>query len=614
MRADHGLIVVAMSLFAVGCVSKDATDPRGNTPSLSGHLRAGVPTFTPTDTSTSTYTSTATGTVTKTVTLTQTTTGTATSTNTASATLTLTATSTATATQTGTGTQTITQTTTTSGTQTASVPGTYGQVYTFTGTITATGTAIAYYTSWPHSQGNTATTTSMSYSNGTGITTVTRTVTSTSNRTETKTATATISGTGTRTGVTTVTVTATVTSSLTNAGVGTRTISETGTGSGTASQTWTATWTTQITQTGTSTVTSTASGTRTLTNTVTLTNTSTLTQTQTQTVTGTTSSTGTATSTATDTGTATVTVTLTGTGTGTSVDGGVADGCLSHWRDKPCGQWCLGQTQSDLAVCYAYLDCYLANKCGPGDPCTTNPDGVCGVNVVRPAAGTAPKTVADQVYQCLGCSGTPPAGVRLAVSSELGCGSGSTGADGQRTFDPPVLLKLPRKIPVTRGSAGNGTATLTVTRSGDCGAGCDFTCSYKGGAAVSHPVSLLDRLAGAYYGFVSCSNGMVPHQVAYVRGLSLHVESGDCQSGPMTAVYDGYFGQAPTVTPLPPTQVFVNSHGFDPPPSPGDPLSPDGGVIPIPPLLSNPASEFSNVVARSMSGLGAGTATATNTK
>jgi hypothetical protein len=102
----------------------------------------------------------------------------------------------------------------------------------------------------------------------------------------------------------------------------------------------------------------------------------------------------------------TKTVTLTVTSTDTSVDGGTSDSCLTNWRATTCGEWCLRETQSDRQACRKYLDCYLSHACGPFSSCATSPDAACGVN--RIGSGVAPKTIADQVYQCLGCAGSAP--------------------------------------------------------------------------------------------------------------------------------------------------------------------------------------------------------------
>ncbi len=120
--------------------------------------------------------------------------------------------------------------------------------------------------------------------------------------------------------------------------------------------------------------------------------TDTITQTQTQTLTQTT----------TPTATTTVTVTTTATSTSTSDGGGGGGACLQDWRNTMCGQWCTRETQWDRTHCTVFLDCYLENGTGPTD----DPNGTCGVN--RFPYGVAPKTIADQVYQCLACPGSTP--------------------------------------------------------------------------------------------------------------------------------------------------------------------------------------------------------------
>lgn len=79
--------------------------------------------------------------------------------------------------------------------------------------------------------------------------------------------------------------------------------------------------------------------------------------------------------------------------------------CVQDWRNTTCGAFCTYQAgvQSDRAGCGAYLDCYAAHGCSPAT--CGGQDDVCGVNVLNPW-GTASKEVADQVYKCLGCTGS----------------------------------------------------------------------------------------------------------------------------------------------------------------------------------------------------------------
>jgi YD repeat-containing protein len=467
------------------------------------------------------------------VTATQTNTNTVTQsgTGTANVTQTVTATATATTTQTATVTQTRTHTATATATRTGSAPGIYQQIYTFTGTVTSTGTAIVYYTSWPHAQGNTATATSSQFASGTSVVTVTRTVTSPFNSTETKTASATVSGSGTNTGTATVTVTATVTTSTTNAGTGTRTVTATGIATGTAIQTWTATWTTQVTQTVTNTTTSTLSDTNTTTNTLTVTNTNTYTQTSTRTQTGSSTNTITSTSTATATGTKTttsttatdtetITATVTVTNTGTS-DGG-KNACLIDWRSTTCGHSCTGETQPDRAACWEFLDCYYNNACSPAS--CGEKDQICGVNKVYPANGMVPKTIADQVYACLGC---PSVVTPSATCEGRGDGTLCDDKDACTQVDICIQGKCQGTNPKDCGTADQchlvGTCNSTT---GECtshpldGPACDDgnsctkndTC--KNGVCGGTTYSCNDGPActtGACNGDGTCTNSLLPH-------------------------------------------------------------------------------------------------------
>ena len=53
---------------------------------------------------------------------------------------------------------------------------------------------------------------------------------------------------------------------------------------------------------------------------------------------------------------------------------------------------------SDKPICMEYLMCYINNNCIPTDPCSTNPDAVCGVNKI--GGGNAPRDAAIQTYMC----------------------------------------------------------------------------------------------------------------------------------------------------------------------------------------------------------------------
>ena len=68
---------------------------------------------------------------------------------------------------------------------------------------------------------------------------------------------------------------------------------------------------------------------------------------------------------------------------------------LAGWEGSECDT-CSTQTQSDLTACRDYLDCYIANDCGPAT--CGYPDDVCGVNTI---GGGAAKDIADQTFYCL---------------------------------------------------------------------------------------------------------------------------------------------------------------------------------------------------------------------
>jgi hypothetical protein len=103
--------------------------------------------------------------------------------------------------------------------------------------------------------------------------------------------------------------------------------------------------------------------------------------------------------------------------------------CLDNWRSSgACGQWCLRETQEDRRHCYAFLDCYYSNNCGPST-CGA-PDAVCGVNRFR--WGMAPKIIADQVYQCLACPGSTPVTSCNGLPNTTPCTDNNACTTGER--------------------------------------------------------------------------------------------------------------------------------------------------------------------------------------
>jgi hypothetical protein len=74
--------------------------------------------------------------------------------------------------------------------------------------------------------------------------------------------------------------------------------------------------------------------------------------------------------------------------------------CAFGWRDDPCGETCLEQTQSNTKRCAEILDCYVEKDCAP-DTCSSN-DQKCGLNTLKVDA--APYPPAKTVYDCM-CKG-----------------------------------------------------------------------------------------------------------------------------------------------------------------------------------------------------------------
>lgn len=87
----------------------------------------------------------------------------------------------------------------------------------------------------------------------------------------------------------------------------------------------------------------------------------------------------------------------------------------------------------------------------------------------------------------------------------------------------PVDFQIPKKLTVSLGGAGNGTATLTYQ---DTNAG-QVVCTYRGGSRVATAVRDLDRARGRFYNFVSCSNGAAAGSTANGSQWTVNVVSGD---------------------------------------------------------------------------------------
>jgi len=82
---------------------------------------------------------------------------------------------------------------------------------------------------------------------------------------------------------------------------------------------------------------------------------------------------------------------------GESVGSAGSPSCVSGWRNQSACDQCATQTQPDLKVCAAILDCYVRSSCGPSS-CTIA-DQVCGPNVL--GQGAAAYSIAQAVYDCI---------------------------------------------------------------------------------------------------------------------------------------------------------------------------------------------------------------------
>ena len=136
-------------------------------------------------------------------------------------------------------------------------------------------------------------------------------------------------------------------------------------------------------------------------------------------------------------------------GTGTVASASPTDvaTCLQNWRNTVCGQWCTRETQWDRQQCKNFLDCYQNNGCGPST--CGRPDDVCGVNKVKPGAGTAPKIIADQVYQCLACPGSTPVTScsNPPMPDTTPCRDGNACTEGDRCQNRVCVSGTPKTCP-----------------------------------------------------------------------------------------------------------------------------------------------------------------------
>ncbi len=113
----------------------------------------------------------------------------------------------------------------------------------------------------------------------------------------------------------------------------------------------------------------------------------------------------------------------------------------------------------------------------------------------------------------------------------------SASGEGDNSQSPPgpVQLELPHVLPVSRGNAGNGTAVLTYTAPG----GEQVSCTYRGGASVPHPETLLEIARGREFLFQSCSNGAPAGSTVTGSDFGLNVQGDPQGPGGSAAVEQG---------------------------------------------------------------------------
>gem|GEM_PF-6519486 len=95
--------------------------------------------------------------------------------------------------------------------------------------------------------------------------------------------------------------------------------------------------------------------------------------------------------------------------------------------------------------------------------------------------------------------------------------------DGQLDVAGPMDVRVPARLRVTLGNAGNGTAALTFAG----GASGSVECTYRGGAVASHPTDPADIASGLYFDLDSCSGGASVGSLVSAASFHLHVAAGD---------------------------------------------------------------------------------------
>lgn len=113
----------------------------------------------------------------------------------------------------------------------------------------------------------------------------------------------------------------------------------------------------------------------------------------------------------------------------------------------------------------------------------------------------------------------------------------SASGEGDNTQSAPgfTQFQIPDLFPVTRGNAGNGTAVFSFSTPG----GERVSCTYRGGASVAHPETLLEVAKGREFLFERCSNGALAGSSATGSDFSLDVQGDPQGPGGSAAIAQG---------------------------------------------------------------------------
>ena len=95
--------------------------------------------------------------------------------------------------------------------------------------------------------------------------------------------------------------------------------------------------------------------------------------------------------------------------------------------------------------------------------------------------------------------------------------------DGTETLgksDPlePVEFRVPERLEVLVGNAGNGRSELTFEISGT-----EVVCLYRGGAASTPAIGSLETAKGAFYNFESCTEGVQVNDIVQAKKFRLRI-------------------------------------------------------------------------------------------